>query len=226
MEVGYGTNADIWSLGITCIEMAQGKPPYHNFHPMRAIFMIPAKPPPTLDEEHLFSREFVAFISRCLTKDPSQRPSAQDLLSDPFLRASPQSSVFKDLIREASISLRRAELATSDAVDTDTDVESSGDEDEEDQVDVALRQLDVSLGKIMGEATIVPHYDQSTVRDRQLKYRSMFDDTYGQASASQLIELMRIVEENRVKEIASIRDLYDKKRAPLLKGLQFKRQQN
>jgi serine/threonine protein kinase len=39
-EVGYGVKCDIWSLGITCIEMAEGKPPYHNVNPMRAIFMV------------------------------------------------------------------------------------------------------------------------------------------------------------------------------------------
>ena len=84
-EVGYGTNADIWSLGITCIEMAEGRPPYHNLHPMRAIFMIPSQPPPSLESESDYSPQFVSFLARCLTKDPSKRPSAEELLEDPFI---------------------------------------------------------------------------------------------------------------------------------------------
>ena len=79
-EVGYGVSADIWSLGITCIEMADGRPPYHNIHPMRAIFMIPTKPPPTLEDEDRYSVAFRNFVARCLTKDPAFRPTAEELL--------------------------------------------------------------------------------------------------------------------------------------------------
>ncbi|RKO95324.1 Pkinase-domain-containing protein, partial [Caulochytrium protostelioides] len=84
-EVGYGTGADIWSLGITCIEMAEGRPPYYNIHPMRAIFMIPTKPPPTLENAARFSGRFQQFIARCLTKNPAERPTAEMLLSDPYI---------------------------------------------------------------------------------------------------------------------------------------------
>ena len=50
LQVPYDGQADIWSLAITCIEMVEGNPPLHNVHPMRAIFMIPSKPSPTLSE--------------------------------------------------------------------------------------------------------------------------------------------------------------------------------
>ena len=46
-EIGYDCLADIWSLGITSIEMAEMKPPYSDLHPMRAIFLIPLNPAPT-----------------------------------------------------------------------------------------------------------------------------------------------------------------------------------
>lgn len=101
-EVGYDFKADIWSLGITAIEMAQGAPPYHNIHPMRAIFMIPSKPPPTLEETAKYSKEFNDFISKCLVKNPDQRPGAEELLHHPFIAADRKSSVLAPLIEEAN----------------------------------------------------------------------------------------------------------------------------
>jgi len=69
-EVGYDVKADIWSLGITCIEMAESKPPYSNIHPMRAIFMIPSRPPPQLTEKEKWSNDFNDFFGEVFDKKP------------------------------------------------------------------------------------------------------------------------------------------------------------
>ncbi|KAI9095250.1 hypothetical protein DFS34DRAFT_627212 [Phlyctochytrium arcticum] len=81
----YGTEADIWSLGITAIEMTDGVPPHSDVHPMRAMFKIPFLPPPTLLHPQIYSETFNDFIASCLIKDPKARPTAKDLLKHPFL---------------------------------------------------------------------------------------------------------------------------------------------
>jgi serine/threonine kinase 3 len=84
-EIGYDCVADIWSLGITALEMAEGKPPYGDIHPMRAIFMIPTKPPPSFREPDQWSSEFIDFVSLCLVKNPEERATATDLLQHEFI---------------------------------------------------------------------------------------------------------------------------------------------
>lgn len=64
VAAGYDCVADIWSLGITALEMAEGRPPYGDIHPMRAIFMIPTKPPPSFRDLNQWSAEFIDFVQR------------------------------------------------------------------------------------------------------------------------------------------------------------------
>eukprot|EP01117_Protostelium_nocturnum_P000121 TRINITY_DN101_c0_g2_i1.p1 TRINITY_DN101_c0_g2~~TRINITY_DN101_c0_g2_i1.p1 ORF type:complete len:699 (-),score=259.91 TRINITY_DN101_c0_g2_i1:16-2112(-) len=82
---GYNAKVDIWALGISVLEMADQKIPYHDCNPMRAVYLISHEPPPTLKDESAWSPEFVDFTRSCLFKDPDQRADSQTLLKHPFV---------------------------------------------------------------------------------------------------------------------------------------------
>ena len=100
-EAGYDARADLWSLGITAIEMAEGKPPLSDTHPMRAMFMIPSNPPPTLKERGKWTDAFHNFLEKCLVKAPDDRATAEQLLEHPFITTAGDSrTVLADVIDE------------------------------------------------------------------------------------------------------------------------------
>jgi len=82
---GYDHKVDIWSVGIMLHEMAEGKPPYYNFPPMRAMYLISTKGTPGLQNSSAWSVEFRGFLQLCLQVSPSARSASDELLQHRFL---------------------------------------------------------------------------------------------------------------------------------------------
>jgi serine/threonine kinase 3 len=85
LEEGHDQLCDIWSLGITMIEIAEGKPPYFSLNPMRAIFVIPTRDPPTFADATDASPDLRALLARCLTRNANDRATADQLLLLPIV---------------------------------------------------------------------------------------------------------------------------------------------
>ncbi|KAM9376508.1 mitogen-activated protein kinase kinase kinase kinase 4 isoform 3-T3 [Pholidichthys leucotaenia] len=84
-EATYDYRSDLWSLGITALEMAEGAPPLCDMHPMRALFLIPRNPPPKLKSKK-WSKRFLSFVDNCLVKNHLHRPTTDTLLRHAFIR--------------------------------------------------------------------------------------------------------------------------------------------
>uniref|UniRef100_A0A8C4IQJ5 Myosin IIIB n=1 Tax=Dicentrarchus labrax TaxID=13489 RepID=A0A8C4IQJ5_DICLA len=85
-DYSYDARCDVWSLGITAIELADGDPPLAEMHPVKALFKIPRNPSPTLRNPEQWCRSFNHFIGQCLIKDFEARPSVTHLLEHPFIK--------------------------------------------------------------------------------------------------------------------------------------------
>ena len=97
-QAGYDFKADIWSLGITAMEMIHGEPPNSSTHPMKVLFLIPKAPAPRLEGNN-YSREFKDFVKSCLVKDPDRRPTARELLQHKFVKNAGKVEALQELVQ-------------------------------------------------------------------------------------------------------------------------------
>ncbi|XP_017276886.1 serine/threonine-protein kinase 10 [Kryptolebias marmoratus] len=100
-DAPYDYKADIWSLGITLIELAQIEPPHHELNPMRVLLKIAKSEPPRLEQPHKWSKDFNDFLKKALDRNTETRPSAAQLLEHPFVRTATSNRPLMELVAEA-----------------------------------------------------------------------------------------------------------------------------
>ncbi|XP_077395187.1 TRAF2 and NCK interacting kinase a isoform X18 [Festucalex cinctus] len=144
-DATYDFKSDLWSLGITAIEMAEGAPPLCDMHPMRALFLIPRNPAPRLKSKK-WSKKFQLFIESCLVKSHGQRPSTEQLLKHPFIRDLPNERQVRIQLKD-HIDRTKKKRGERD----ETEYEYSGSEEEDEERDTGEPS---SIINIPGESTL------------------------------------------------------------------------
>ncbi|XP_019748762.1 TRAF2 and NCK-interacting protein kinase-like [Hippocampus comes] len=144
-DATYDFKSDLFSLGITAIEMAEGAPPLCDMHPMRALFLIPRNPAPRLKSKK-WSKKFQSFIESCLVKSHSQRPSTEQLLKHPFIRDLPNERQVRIQLKD-HIDRTKKRRGERD----ETEYEYSGSEEEDEERDIGEPS---SIINIPGESTL------------------------------------------------------------------------
>nr|XP_046261353.1 misshapen-like kinase 1 isoform X3 [Scatophagus argus] len=158
-EATYDYRSDLWSLGITALEMAEGAPPLCDMHPMRALFLIPRNPPPKLKSKK-WSKRFLSFVDRCLVKNHLHRPTTDALLRHAFI---------KDLANE-----RQVRIMLKDHLDRTRkkrekegpEYEYSGSEEEEDEMTEEEGEPS-SIVNVPGEWTLRREFLRLQTEDRE-----------------------------------------------------------
>ncbi|XP_077947043.1 mitogen-activated protein kinase kinase kinase kinase 4 isoform X12 [Gasterosteus aculeatus] len=146
-DATYDYRSDLWSCGITAIEMAEGAPPLCDMHPMRALFLIPRNPPPRLKSKK-WSKKFFSFIEGCLVKNYTQRPPTEQLLKHPYIRDQPNERQVRIQLKD-HIDRTKKKRGEKD----ETEYEYSGSEEEEEEASEQEGEPS-SIVNVPGESTL------------------------------------------------------------------------
>ncbi|KAM6116969.1 nik-related protein kinase [Pterocles gutturalis] len=202
----YDYRSDLWSLGITAIEMAEGAPPLCDMHPMRALFLIPRNPPPKL-KSRKWSKKFLNFVESCLVKNYLHRPSTETLLKHSFIRDMQNERQVRIMLKDH---LDRTRKKKGEKEETDYDYSGSEEEDDELNEDEGEPS---SIVNLPGESTLRreflrlqqenknrsdPHRQQQQLKDQE-KYKKQLL-TERQKRIEQQKEQRRRLEDHQRRE--------------------------
>ncbi|KAM9373605.1 nik-related protein kinase [Phaethornis superciliosus] len=203
----YDYRSDLWSLGITAIEMAEGAPPLCDMHPMRALFLIPRNPPPKL-KSRKWSKKFLNFVESCLVKNYLHRPSTETLLKHSFIRDMQNERQVRIMLKDH---LDRTRKKKGEKEETDYDY--SGSEEEDDDLNEDEGEPS-SIVNLPGESTLRreflrlqqenknrsdPHRQQQQLKDQE-KYKKQLL-TERQKRIEQQKEQRRRLEDHQRREL-------------------------
>lgn len=180
MQHKYDYATDIWSLGITAIELAKGEPPYSDLHPMRVLIQIPKNPPPQLTDN--YSKQFREFVEACLQKNPEHRPTAQNLRKFRFVSTNRPTKYLIELVTRYQNWKKTHKHDSKNESDPESDGEdTNGTTDDKDQW--------INTVKVSSDATNLPSKSISY-------FKPIFDDlatrynlTSNNATANSHVEL-------------------------------------
>ncbi|XP_052363077.1 mitogen-activated protein kinase kinase kinase kinase 4-like isoform X4 [Oncorhynchus keta] len=142
----YDYRSDLWSLGITALEMAEGAPPLCDMHPMRALFLIPRNPPPKLKSKK-WSKKFLTFVESCLAKNYLHRPATETLLRHSFIKDLPNERQVRIMLKDHLDRTRKKRDKEG------PEYEYSGSEDEEEEMNDEEGEPS-SIVNLPGESTL------------------------------------------------------------------------
>ncbi|XP_062469277.1 nik-related protein kinase isoform X2 [Pezoporus occidentalis] len=224
----YDYRSDLWSLGITAIEMAEGAPPLCDMHPMRALFLIPRNPPPKL-KSRKWSKKFLNFVESCLVKNYLHRPSTETLLKHSFIRDMQNERQVRIMLKDH---LDRTRKKKGEKEETDYDYSGSEEEDDEMNEDEGEPS---SIVNLPGESTLRreflrlqqenknrsdPHHQQQQLKDQE-KYKKQLL-TERQKRIEQQKEQRRRLEDHQRREQELRRQQECEQRWPEAKAIQRK----
>jgi serine/threonine protein kinase len=203
----YDYKADLWSLGISAIEMAECSPPMFDLHPMRVLFMIPKSPSPKLKDKK-WNAKFRDFLSCCLCKSPEERGSAEDLLKHPFVAQNPRSAeIVIDLIERARIAKRENEDNSDKNNDSDL---------EEGDVDIKKETIKAEPNVKKQIAQEEPHSNVPALGDILSKI-STHSDNVSETSLNN-----SSISDNSRDRLASVKEEKPKRPSKIKKGTETK----